>query len=120
MAILAKMADLKQKVAQKIDEMRPYLERTGGFLELVDVEDGIARVKVGLTRPGPSRLVVSLQLKSGIERALRNDIPELRGVEAVNLPPFSELGWDQPSFFKPVELPVPADAAAANGAAKKT
>src|SRR4029077_16575841 len=59
------------------------------------------------TRPGPSRLVVSLQLKSGIERALRNDIPELRGVEAVNLPPYSELGWDQPNF-KPVELPVPA------------
>ena len=120
MAILAAMADLKQKVSQKIDEMRPYLERSGGYLELVDIEDGIARVRVGLTRPGPSRLVVSLQLKSGIERALRNDIPELRGVEAVNLPPFSELGWDQPDFFKSVELPVPAITVGANGAAKKT
>ena len=119
MAILAKMTDLKLKVAQKIDEMRPYLERSGGYLELVDVEDGIARVKVGLTRPGPSRLVVSLQLKSGIERALRNDIPELRGVEAVNLPPYSELGWDQPDFFRPVELPVPASAIAADGGAGK-
>lgn len=115
------MADLGQKVAQKIDEMRPYLERSGGYLELVDIEDGIARVKVGLTRPGPSRLVVSLQLKSGIERALRNDIPELRGVEAVNLPPYAELGWDQPDFFRPVEMPLTAGAVAANGgAAKKT
>ena len=96
MAILAAMADLKQKVAQRIEEMRPYLERSGGHLELVDVDDGIARVKVSLTRPGPSRLIVSLQLKSGIERALRNDIPELRGVEAVNLPPYTEIGWDQP------------------------
>ncbi len=89
------MAELKERVAQEIEAMRPFLERSGGHVELVDVEDGIARVKVWLTRPGPSRLVVSLQLKSGIERALRNDIPELRGVEAVNLPPYAELGWDQ-------------------------
>ena len=85
--------------------MRPYLERSGGSVELVDVEDSIARIRVSLTRPGPSRLVVSLQLKSGVERALRGDIPELRGVEAVNLPPYTELGWDQPAFV-PVELPT--------------
>ena len=84
--------------------MRPYLERSGGSVELVDVEDSIARIRVSLTRPGPSRLVVSLQLKSGIERALRGDIPELRGVEAVNLPPYTVLGWDQPGFTA-VELP---------------
>jgi Fe-S cluster biogenesis protein NfuA len=107
------MADLKQRVAKRIDEMRPYLERSGGRLELVDVEDGIAHVKVWLTRPGPSRLVVSLQLKSGIERALRNDIPELRGVEAINLPPYAELGWDQ-SEFTAVELPIAADGGTTN------
>ena len=99
------MADLKQRVAAKIDEMRPYLERSGGDIEFVGVEDSVARVKVWLTRPGPSRLVVSLQLKSGIERALRNAIPELRGVEAINLPPYTELGWDQPAF-RPVDMPV--------------
>ena len=89
------MADLGQRVAAKIEAMRPYLERSGGHVELVDVQDGIARLRVWLTRPGPSRLVVSLQLKSGVERALRGDIPELRGVEAVNLPPYAERGWDQ-------------------------
>jgi len=31
-------------------------------------------------------------------------IPELRGVEAVNLPPYTVLGWDQPGFTA-VELP---------------
>jgi Fe-S cluster biogenesis protein NfuA len=98
------MPDLKQRVAAKLEEMRPYLERSGGRVELVDIEDGIARLKVWLTRPGPSRLVVSLQLKSGIERALRNDIAELRSVEAVNLPPYAELGWDQPDFV-PADLP---------------
>jgi Fe-S cluster biogenesis protein NfuA len=88
---------LADQVAAKIDEMRPYLERTGARLELVGVEDGVAHVRLWLTRPRPSRLVVSLQVKSGIERLLRNDIPELRGVEAVNLPPYAEIGWDQPA-----------------------
>lgn len=103
------MASLKERVAAKIAAMQPYLERSGGHLELLDVEDGIAKVRFVLTRPRSSRLVVSLQMKNGIERALRNDVPELVGVEAVNLPPYTVLGWDQPDFT-PVELPVPADA----------
>jgi Fe-S cluster biogenesis protein NfuA len=98
------MADLKERVAAKIAEMSRYLERTGGHVELVDVEDAIARVRVTTTRPSSGRLVATLQLKSGIERALLGDIPELRGVEAVNLPPYTVLGWDQPDFT-PVELP---------------
>ena len=102
------MADLKSRVAERIEAMRPYLERSGGRVELVGVEDGIAHIRVWLTRPRPSRLIDSLQLKSGIERALRNDVPGLRGVEAVNLPPYSELGWDQPGFT-PVDLPIAAD-----------
>lgn len=102
---------LADKVHAKIDEMRPYLERTGGTLEFVDVEDGIAHVRFALTRPRSSRLVVSLQMVAGIERRLRGELPELRGVEAVNLPPYTELGWDQPSFA-PVDMPAPDDAPA--------
>ena len=111
------MPDLTQKVAARIDAMRPYLERSGGLVELVNVEDSIARIRVSLTRPGPSRLIDSLQLKGGVERALRNDIPELRGVEAVNLPPYSELGWDQANF-NAIELPVDPATAAGDGSAK--
>lgn len=99
------MADTKQRVQAEIDKMRPYLERSGGVVEFVGIEDSVAHLRVWLTRPGSSRLVSSLQLKSGVERALRNAIPDLRGVEAINLPPYAELGWDQPTF-RPVELPV--------------
>jgi Fe-S cluster biogenesis protein NfuA len=97
------MADVKDKVAAKIGEMNTYLARSGGAVELVDIQDGVARIRLSLTRPRPNRLVASLQLKSGIERALLNDVPELRGVEAINLPPYSELGWDQPGFA-PIDL----------------
>lgn len=85
--------------------MRPYLERSGARVDLVGVEDKVAKVRLELTRPGAGRAVVSLQVKSGIERVLRERIPELRAVEAVNLPPFTLLGWDEPDFAL-TELPV--------------
>lgn len=93
--------------------MRPYLERSGAELELVGVEDGIARIVLTLTRPGTSRMIATLQLASGIERALRNAIPELRGVEALNLPPHTLVGWDQPSY-------APTDMESAVAAARMT
>jgi len=98
------MADLKSRVAARLAEMAPYLERSGASTELVGIEDGVVQLKVWLTRPGASRLVASLQVKNGIERALRDAIPELRAVEAINLPPHTLIGWDQPGFA-PVELP---------------
>lgn len=99
------VADLKERVAAVLAEMAPHLERSGGRVELVGIEDGIAQIRVGLTRPGPSLLVASLQLKSGIERLLKEKIPDLRGVEALNLPPHTLIGWDQ-AAFTPTELPV--------------
>lgn len=91
------MADLETQLKAEIAKMRPYLERSGGRLELLGVEDSVAKVAVTLTKPGASMLVASLQLASGIERTLRNAVPELRGVEAVNLPPHVLQGWDQPA-----------------------
>ncbi len=105
------MADLESRLKAEIAKMRPYLERSGGQLELVGVEDSVAKVLVTLTRPGASMLVASLQLASGIERTLRNAIPELRGVEAVNLPPHVLQGWDQPGLS-----PEPA----ASGGSRRT
>ena len=99
------MADLKELVAARLADMSPHLERSGARVELLGVADGLAQVNLWLTRPGPSRLVHSLQMKSGIERALKAAIPGLRGVEALNLPPHTLLGWDQPAF-RPVDLPV--------------
>ena len=103
--MIGAMADLKERVAAKLAEMTPYLERSGARIELLGIEDGIAQVNLWLTRPGPSRLVASLQMTSGIERALKEAVADLRGVEALNLPPHMLLGWDQPAF-RPVALPV--------------
>ena len=45
------MADLSKRVAERIDAMRPYLERSGGQIELVGIEDNIAHIKLWLARP---------------------------------------------------------------------
>src|SRR4029078_8466007 len=86
-----KMADLAERVAAKISEMERYLARTGGHVELVDVADAIARIRVFGTLRRTRGLGATRQLKSGIERALMDDIPELLGLEALNLPPCTVL-----------------------------
>jgi Fe-S cluster biogenesis protein NfuA len=110
------VADLKERVSAELAKMTPYLERSGARVELIGIEDAIAQVRVELTRPGPSRLVVSLQVKSGIERMLKNALSDLRGVEALNLPPHTLVGWDQ-SAFTPVDMPA-TEAPAAEGTAR--
>lgn len=100
------MADLSSRVSARLAQMAPYLARSGASAELVGVEDGVVQLRVDLTRPGASRLIASLQVKNGIERALRDAIPELRAVEAINLPPHTLIGWDQPTATTP-ETPTP-------------
>lgn len=92
------MADLAAAVKAELAKMRPYLERSGGAVTLLGIEDNVAKVELTLTRPRTSRLVASLQLAAGIERALTGAVPGLRGVEAVNLPPHTLAGWDQPGL----------------------
>jgi Fe-S cluster biogenesis protein NfuA len=88
--------DLAARVGKAIDEMRPYLERSGATVRLVGVEDGVARV---VAEYGPSGYLLSnLSFVAGVERALMDKVPGLRGVEPINLPPYRGVGWDKPAF----------------------
>jgi len=65
-----------------IDRVRPFLQRDGGDVQLVDItEDNIVRVKlVGACGSCP---MSTMTLKNGIEAELKNSIPEVKAVEAV-------------------------------------
>ncbi|WP_054958199.1 NifU family protein [Paenibacillus dakarensis] len=66
------------EVADVLDKLRPFLQRDGGDVELVDVEDGIVKLKlVGACGSCPSSTIT---LKAGIERAL---VEEVEGVQEV-------------------------------------
>ena len=73
---------LKEKVAKSLGAIRPSLQADGGDVELVNVDDkGVVSVRLtGACRGCP---MSTITLKMGIERALREQIPEIKSVEAV-------------------------------------
>jgi Fe-S cluster biogenesis protein NfuA len=74
--------DLKQKVEQSLEKVRPGLRADGGDVELVEVsDDGV--VRLALTGACAGCPMSTMTLKMGIERVLREDIPEIKAVESV-------------------------------------
>lgn len=72
---------LYDHVADAIERIRPFLQRDGGDCELVDVEDGIVKVRLlGACNGCPSSTIT---LKAGIERILLEEVPGVVGVEQV-------------------------------------
>lgn len=76
MSTLALTPDNVEKV---LDEMRPYLMADGGNVELVAIEGPIVKLRLqGACGSCPSS---TMTLKMGIERRLREFIPEIAEVE---------------------------------------
>jgi Fe-S cluster biogenesis protein NfuA len=73
---------MKEKVEQALNKVRPALQADGGDVELVDVgADGVVKVRLKGACGGCP--MSQLTLKMGIERILRKEVPEVRSVEAV-------------------------------------
>jgi Fe-S cluster biogenesis protein NfuA len=74
---------LKDRVKSVIDWLRPIIQSDGGDLELVDVSaEGVVQVRFhGACIGCPSS---SITLRQGIERNIREKVPEVREVRAVN------------------------------------
>jgi len=72
---------MKERVEKIIDKIRPALQADGGNIELVDVIDGIVKVRLmGACAGCPG---AQMTLKMGVEKALKKEIPEVLSVEAV-------------------------------------
>lgn len=69
---------MKEKIEAVLDKIRPSLEADGGNVELVDVKDGVVKVK--LTGACAGCPMSTITLKNGIERILKNEIPEVKEV----------------------------------------
>ncbi|CEO90279.1 Nitrogen-fixing NifU domain-containing protein [Syntrophaceticus schinkii] len=73
---------LREKVEAVLNQVRPVLQRDGGDVELVDVdENGLVKVRLKGACGGCAMAMVTL--KMGIERALKKEIPEVTEVVAV-------------------------------------
>ncbi len=73
--------NLYEPVEVVLDKLRPFLLRDGGDCELVDIEEGIVKLRLlGACGTCPSSTIT---LKAGIERALLEEVPGVVEVEQV-------------------------------------
>lgn len=72
---------MMESVQEVLNKLRPFLLRDGGDCELVDVEEGIVKLRLlGACGTCPSSTIT---LKAGIERALLEEVPGVVEVEQV-------------------------------------
>jgi len=72
---------MKQRVIEALNRIRPALQADGGDVELVEVTDGVVSVK--LTGACGSCPMSTITLKMGIERTLKEAIPDVVSVVQV-------------------------------------
>ncbi len=76
--------DLLRRVENALDTIRPYLETDGGNVSVEEITPGnIVRLRL-LGSCGSCPMSI-MTLKAGIEQAIKRAVPEIQGVEAVNL-----------------------------------
>ncbi|MCU0601940.1 MAG: NifU family protein [Desulfobacterales bacterium] len=73
---------MKEKVQAAIEKIRPMLQRDGGDVELVGVQEGVVTVRLkGACHGCP---MAQMTLKNGIEKLLKREVPEIVSVQAAN------------------------------------
>ena len=73
---------MREKVEAALNKVRPALQADGGDVELVDVsDDGVVKVK--LTGACCGCPMSQMTLKAGIERILKEEVPEVKEVVSV-------------------------------------
>lgn len=82
-------AALREKIEAVLERIRPYIQGDGGDIELIEVVGRSARIRmVGSCAGCPSSLIT---LQMGIERMLREEIPEFE--ELIPVSPFEGFGF---------------------------
>ncbi len=73
---------IKDKIKQKLEEVKPMLQRDGGDLELVEItDDGVVKIKlIGMCA---HCAMSTMTVKMGIESVLKKSFSEVKSVENV-------------------------------------
>jgi Fe-S cluster biogenesis protein NfuA len=72
---------MNENIKAALDQIRPALQADGGDVELVDFKDG--KVSVKLTGACGGCPMATMTLKKGIERILKEKVPEVKEVVSV-------------------------------------
>lgn len=72
---------MKEKVESALKKIRPMLQADGGDVEFVAVENGVVKVRLQGACAGCP--MSQMTVKNGIEKLLKEEIPEVEAVEAI-------------------------------------
>jgi len=72
---------MRDKVEAALNKVRPALMADGGDAELVDVKDGVVTVRLSGACGGCPMSTMALRM--GVERVIRQEVPEVKKVVAV-------------------------------------
>ena len=73
---------MKEEIQKALDKIRPSLQSDGGDVEFVDYEDGVVKVRLQGACCGCP--MSQMTLKGSIEQMLKQEISEVKSVEAVD------------------------------------
>jgi len=74
---------LKERVEEALDGIRPALQADGGDVELVDIDEGQGVVRVKLQGACSGCPSAQITLAMGIEKAIKEKVPEVKEVLSV-------------------------------------
>jgi Fe-S cluster biogenesis protein NfuA len=72
---------MREKVQAALERVRPALLADGGDVQLIDVKDGVVTLR--LTGACGGCPMATMTLRGGIERVLKEEVPEVKKVVAV-------------------------------------
>lgn len=88
--------NLRERVEQALDTVRPYLETDGGNVSVEEITaDNIVRLK--LLGACASCSMSIMTFKAGLEQAIKKAVPEIVGVEAVNITDINDPNATSPN-----------------------
>ncbi len=77
--------ELKNKVEEALTQIRPFLVDDGGDISLVEISEEMI-AKVMLHGSCSSCSMSLMTLKAGVEESIKRAVPEIKSVEAINMP----------------------------------
>ena len=77
-----KKQDIIKKINLALNKIRPFLQQDGGDVELVGFNENTGVVKVRLQGHCAGCLMAEVTLKNGIERIIKQDVPEVKEIIA--------------------------------------
>jgi Fe-S cluster biogenesis protein NfuA len=72
---------MRESVEKALEKIRPALRADGGDIELIDVVEGVVRVR--LTGACGGCPMSQMTLKMGVEKVLKQQVPEVKSVETI-------------------------------------